>query len=372
MRIGIDAIHLSRSRKGASRFEHSLIKMLAKQSSEHSFVVFLDCEDESLNLPNCDSITYASFQKHNLLTWEQYQLPLAARRHKVHCLLTLADRLPMVYEGTIVTYLFEVPLYRHRLNRVTGSSTYQVASDMLSRLIFPWSLARSSRIAVASKATGLDLQTRYGVSNSQIEVVYSGVDDVFKPANDPVQVAQVREFYGAPGGYVLHFSTGDPRENTSVALAAFAQAQLPQATKMIIAGGDASSYTELIAEFDLTEQVISVDFQKGQALLEIYQAASGYLDPSLYEGFGFQALEAMACGVPVICSNTSSLPEVVGHAAMTYSPSDVMGFSRGLETIINRPDQALEMRKAGVAQSGLFSWERTVRQLIGVCEKASG
>ena len=372
--IGIDAIHVSRGNKGASRFERSVIETLARENYDHKFIVFLDCDSEVLRLPSCHNITYVSAPSHNLMSWEQLQLPSLARRYKVKCLLTLADRLPMIYQGAIVPYIFESPHYRHRLAIATGAGLYQRASDILTHLIFPGSLSRAAQLAVASESTCRDLQERYGISASKMEVVHAAADYAFRPAEAQDHLIRLRESIGAPEGYVLHFATEDPRDNTAVALASFAEARLPVSKKLVLAGGanlEGMGFTYLIDELGLNGRIIHIGFQLGQALVDLYQAADAYLDPSLYEGFGFQVLEAMACGVPVICSNTTSLPEVVGRAALTYLPNDVAGFSEGMEAVLNMPDEAAEMRKSGLAQAGLFSWKRTVNELVKLCEDNS-
>ena len=374
MRIGIDAIHVSRGHKGASRFERSIIKTIAEQKSEHEFIVFLDCDHVRLDLPTSGTITYVTARVCNLLCWEQFQLPLLAHRYQVHCLITLADRIPLIYRGDIVTYLFEIPDYRHRMSKVTGVTLYQRASDLLTRLMFPSSLSRAACIATASQFTNRDLQTQYGISSSKIKVVHADADDEFQPTHDQVHLDKVRRSYGAPDGYVLHLSTNDPRDNTPVALAAFSDARLPVSKKLLIAGGgglESTGLASLISELGLSDRIVLIGFQTGQSLVDLYQAADAYIDPSLYEGFGFQVLEAMACGVPVLCSNTTSLPEVVGTAAMTYPPSDARGFALGLEAVLSTGDQATGMRKAGLEQAQLFSWNRTVKQLVRICETIS-
>jgi glycosyltransferase involved in cell wall biosynthesis len=106
-------------------------------------------------------------------------------------------------------------------------------------------------------------------------------------------------------------------------------------------------------------------------LVDLYQAADVYIDPSLFEGFGLQVLEAMACGVPVVCSNTTSLPEIVGDAAITCDPNNVEAFATGLEVILNNPGQAPAMRAAGLRQATRFSWQRTTGELVQLCERAA-
>ena len=374
MRIGIDAIHISRNRKGVGRVERSIIRNLARMPHDHQYVVFLNSDHTSLRLKTSASVTYASARARNLLAWEQFQLPRLSRRYEVDCMLSLSDRIPWARDGNVLMYLFEIPDYRANMALAAGGvGVYQRASDFITRAQFPYSLKRVRHIAVASSSTGNDLRNHYHVPERKITVVPAAADSQFEPQLDPARRLKTRESYSASAGYVLHFATGDLRDNTAAALQAFARARIPSTTKMVLAGCASSVIDKLkddIIAMQLSERVLLVGYLDERELVELYQAASAYLDPSLYEGFGLQVLEAMACGVPVVCSNTTSLPEIVGDAAITCDPDDPAAFSAGLEAVLNHPDRLAIMRTAGIRQAGNFSWQRTTGELIRLCELA--
>ena len=108
-------------------------------------------------------------------------------------------------------------------------------------------------------------------------------------------------------------------------------------------------------------------FRTGDALADLYRGALAYVDPSLYEGFGLQAAEALACGTPVICSNVTSLPEVVGDAGILLDPHDVEGFAEAMRRLADDPD----LRRDLVAHAPRFTWERTARETLAACERAT-
>ncbi len=371
VRIGVDAIHLSRNRKGIGRVERSLIQTLVSHQLDHEIVVFLDRDPATLGLPTSAGIKFITRPTYNLLVWEHIQLPFLAQRHEVHCLLTLADRVGALTSMPVVMYLFETPDHRLCMNSRLGSNLYQGMSDAITRRLFPRSLKQAVRIVAASQATRLDLLAHYRVPESKIEVLHAAAEEIFKPSTDQTYLQLVRGRLGMSDGYVLHFSTGDPRDNSIVALKAFAHARLPASKKLALAGG--SQTFEVLAgvidELGIREKVIPISFLPDHELVELYQAADAYLDPSLYEGFGLQAVEAMACGVPVICSNTTALPEVVGDAALLYAPFDVAGFAKGIESVMNNSDQAETMRTHGLSQARQFSWDRTVARLLHICSE---
>lgn len=374
MRIGIDAIHISRNLKGIGRVERNIVETLAKAADSHEFVVFLDRDPSELGLPQGDSLSYSVHKSNSLVEWEQIRLNIAARKHKIDCLLTLSDRVPLLYSGRIVLYLFEIPARRRELaleNKVGGF--YQRASDNLTRFVFPTSIRRARIIAVPSKFTSDELQNTYGVSDRKIMTVPAAISRKFIPDNNSEHTKQVRKRYGASGGYVLHFSSGDPRDNTVTALRAFSLANISQHIKIILVGNgylDQDYFAKMISNMGLKERVIFAGYVSDSDLVDLYQAADIYMDPSLYEGFGLQVLEAMSCGTPVLCSNTTSLAEITGDAALTYKPTDIRGFADGIEYLTSNTAQAHLMRHAGILHASKYSWSKTVEQLVTLCEHA--
>ena len=373
-RIGIDAVHISKTHKGNARLERSIVTALARLHAAHEFVVFLDVPVHQLRLPDVPHIMYVTAPSTNLITWEQIVLPCVARRYATECLITFSDRIALWSPKRVVMYVAEIPDYRIHMNRVHNAGKYQRFSDLLTRLIFPISLRRSTHVCVPSHATMSDLVARYSVPPNKLTVVLEAASEQFQPATGETVNAAVRSRYNSAAGYVLHFSTGDPRENTFVALQAFAKANIPSSKKIVLPGSldrDIAPLMAMAKELNVHDRVHPLGSLPEAELIQLYQAADVYIDPSLYEGFGLQVVEAMACGVPVVCSNTTSLPEIVGDAAITCDPNDPVALAAGLEAVLNDSERAATMRAAGIRQAGRFSWQRTTRELVGVCEHAA-
>ena len=376
MRIGIDAVHISRNLKGIGRVERNIVETLAESTYPHEFIVFLDREPSEIGLPQSDSLSYSVNRSKSLIEWEQVRLNRAARQHKIDCLITLSDRLPLLYSGRIVLYLFEIPDRRRELALENGvGGFYQRTSDNLTRFVFPISMRRARLIAVPSQFTSNELQANYGILDRKITIIPAAVSSEFCPNDNNQHKEQVRKRYGAPEGYVLHFCSGDPRENTELALRAFALANISTNIKIILVGDgyvNQDELTDMIYYMQLEDRVISAGYVSDSDLVDLYQAADVYMDPSLYEGFGLQVLEAMSCGVPVLCSNTSSLAEIASDVALTYQPTDTEGFAHGIEYLISNPAQAEIIRDAGIRQASEYSWNTTVERLVTSCEYALG
>lgn len=363
-RIGLDAIHLSLNGTGVSRFEECFIQELAVHAAEHEFVVFVDAALPATRLPVAPHLTYVRVRKAQLLVWEQVQLPALARRYDLDLIQTCSDRLPVFSFRPVVMYTFEIPDYRHRSTR--HATAYQIVSDKLTERLFPNSIRKAARILVSSRSTYNDLVRRYSVPPDKMSIVYPGAARIFEPCQNPAKKQAVRAKLNAPDGYVLHFSSAqDPRDNTPVALRAFnASIRKLQHKKKLVIGGNCDLKSQglmsLVRELDLQDRLILPGFVQGRTLLELYWGADVYLDPSLYEGFGFQVLEAMACGIPVICSNATSLPEILGDAGIMADSTDVDGFSLAMARVLTEPGLAESMRTQGLARAALFSWSRTV------------
>ena len=371
MRIGIDGIHISRNMKGIGRVETSIVETLASHTFLHEFVVLTDKEHSQLGLPESDSISYYVDQCRTLLEWEQIRLPRAIRKLKIDCLITLADRIPHSSLCPIIMYLFEIPEIRRRLSIERGSAgRYQLFSDLFTKFVFPMSLKKSRYIAVSSEFTRKELTSNYQVDPSKISVVPAAISKRFFCSSiDQFHRSSMQHRFDASDGYVVSFSSGDVRENIEISLCAFAEANISKNIKMILVG---DVYPQnIINQLDLQDRVLSVGYVSDDELLDIYRGADAYLDASLYEGFGLQVLEAMACGVPELCSEIDSLLEIVGESALTYNCTDVVGFSKGLELVFNSNIQSKQMIDEGLRLASQYSWLDTVMNLIELCELSS-
>ncbi|HEU4792797.1 MAG TPA: glycosyltransferase family 1 protein, partial [Nitrolancea sp.] len=196
---------------------------------------------------------------------------------------------------------------------------------------------------------------------SKIRVIPNGVSNAFTPAS-LVTVAGVLRHYAVPQPYILTVGALQSRKNLETLFAAYRILRgkgLPH--RLVVTGRKAwktaGIFTSL-RQLGLEEDVILTGYVADDDLPALYSGASAFAFPSLYEGFGLPPLEAMACGTPVVTSNSSSLPEVVGDAGLTVDPSDVRGFAGALERLLT--DEALHetCRKRGLARAGRFTWDR--------------
>lgn len=373
--IGLDATSISVTGKGVSRYQHNLIKALAALDGRNSYYVFLDKKNILPDLPRQSNFNYIRIRLLNHIIWDQFQLPGILRKYNPDIYHTTSDTLPVLGKTKTVLYIFEIPDYRMNLmSACAGNSLYSRISYGYNKAFFPHSLSKASAIMTSSQSTKIDLVKEYAVKENKVEVLYPGISECFRAPGDDAAQRDTRRKYNAASGYILHISSADPRDNTVTAIRAFGKAcresEIPQ--KLIIAGNvdpEVSGLEKLILELNLKDRILFAGYFSESRTMEfaaLYQAADLYVDPSLYEGFGFQVAEALACGVPVIASNVTSLPEIIADAGITVDPMDVDGLTGAITRTLTDAGLRQSMRQMALERAKCFSWERTAIQTLKI------
>jgi glycosyltransferase involved in cell wall biosynthesis len=233
------------------------------------------------------------------------------------------------------------------------------------------SVQKARRVLAVSESTKKDLVRIYGISPHKIDTVHNGIDDSYQPL-PPDQVVAFRAERGLPDEFILFVGTLEPRKNVVTLIEAYAQLSGTRPPLMLV-GGRGWLYDEVFARveaLDLSEEVHFVGYVPADQLRWWYSAATLFVYPSLYEGFGLPPLEAMACGTPVITSLASSLPEVVGDAALLIEPSDDKALAATMTKALADADLRENMRAAGLIQAGKFSWQKTAAETVASYRQA--
>ncbi len=238
-------------------------------------------------------------------------------------------------------------------------------------------LKNAEQIIASSRSTKNDLIELLDIPKEKIDVVYLGVSKDFMVNKNVIKTNEIiAKYIPKETKYILSVSTLEPRKNLPVLIKAFSLLpnRLKQEYKIVLTGGKGWNNRELqdtIENYNLTDKVISTGFVPDRDLPYIYNRASVFAYPSLYEGFGLPPLEAMASGTPVVCSNKSSLPEVIGKAGILIDPTNEGELAHALEKVLTSRKISEQMIKRGLKQSKKFNWKKAAVETIAVFNQYS-
>lgn len=245
----------------------------------------------------------------------------------------------------------------------------------IARALLRHAATHAGRVATDSACTSADLQRLVGVSPERVEVVYPGVDERFRPCA-AAAVSAFRERLGLPRRFVLYVGLRRPHKNLPRLVRAFARyrARHPDDVQLVLWGRPDDRDAATLAAIAATGTVATVRCMHSsiadREMPLLYNAACGVVQPSLYEGFGLPALEAMACAVPVLAARGGALPEVVGDAALLVDPLDEVAMAEGLERLVGDGAERTERVERGLLRARRFDWTQAARQLRALYETA--
>jgi glycosyltransferase involved in cell wall biosynthesis len=236
-------------------------------------------------------------------------------------------------------------------------------------------LERADRIVAVSQATARDIAFHFPQAAAKVRVVYSGVDPEFVPGTRE-GIEATRAELGAPDGYLLYAGTVEPRKNVASILDAWEtlRADDPHLLPLVLVGPYGWGSEDLMRRIErlapLGVRVLGhVDRER---LVRLFQAATTFVYPSLYEGFGLPPAEALACGIPTIVSTSSSLPEVVGKAGLQVEASDPGELAAAIQKLLESPARREELRGRSLERAARFRWDRAAAEMEGIFAEAMG
>ncbi len=233
---------------------------------------------------------------------------------------------------------------------------------------------RSSRVLTVSEASKRDILRYFSVPESKIDVIPNAIDERFGETPSPDEVLRVRERYQLNDPFVLYAGNIKPHKNLERLIEAFHTLRRGglDTVKLLIIGDEISKYATLrraVHKYKLHKHVRFFGFVPDKTLAVLYRQAGVFVFPSLYEGFGLPPLEAMASGTPVITSNVSSLPEVVGDAALLIDPYQSDAIADAMRRVLTDQSLREDLRRRGLQRVKEFSWERSVRRVHAIYQE---
>jgi glycosyltransferase involved in cell wall biosynthesis len=260
----------------------------------------------------------------------------------------------------------------HDLIPLIYPKTRQSMVSMSYKFLFPRTLENADKIIAVSNSTKSDLIKYFNVSAEKIEVIHEAADERFKPLTDD-EVRKVKQKYHLDFPFILYVGGLTPYKNLITLVKAFYKLKIEGINhKLVIAGTKRWRYKELFDFIDhlhLQDDIIFTGYVPDEDLPSMYNAAELFIYPSLYEGFGLPPLEAMACGCPVIASNASSIPEVVGDAGILFDPYDVNKLADHIFEVLSDDLLRANLSKKGLDRAKQFTWDRCALETFKVYQK---
>jgi glycosyltransferase involved in cell wall biosynthesis len=362
MRIGVDTRITHYTRGGISNYTLRLLAALAALDADTDYCVLHSRKDRNPPLPGANFRPVACWTPaHHRL--ERWTLGMEAARLGLD-LLHSPDFIPPAfgYRRSVITVHDLNFLYYPRF--LTAESRRYYSGQI------EWAVRRADHILADSHATKADLVSMLNVEPEKVTVVHLAADPAYRPLAEE-EARRVSAKYGLEPGYLLFVGTLEPRKNLPGLLQAYRLLRDAGTTEapLVLVGGKGWLYDEIferIGTLVLTEHVRFLHDVPDADLPGLYSAAGVLTTPSFYEGFGLPALEAMACGTPVVVSDRASLPEVVGEAGLLVNADDPEDIAKALGRVLGDEALRVRMRERGLAQAARFTWDKAARETLAV------
>jgi glycosyltransferase involved in cell wall biosynthesis len=379
MRIGIDYTAAVNQYAGIGRYTRQLVQALLALDAEDQYTLLVaggrlawagvpasESPSHRLSLdiqgkPNARVVNLPLTERAWAILWHRLRLPLWVELFsgRLDIFHSPDFALPPVRRAPTLLTVHDLSFMR-----VPECSPPSLRAYLLR--VVPPSVRRADWVLADSDSTRNDVVELLGVDPDRVRVIYPGVDECFQRVQDTQALTDVRQRYRLPERFVLSVGTLQPRKNLTRLIEAYAQARLDAGVKLVIAGGTGWMYEGIfrrVEELKLQGRVCFAGYVADVDLPGLYTLADLFVFPSLYEGFGLPPLEAMACGTPVVTSNVSSLPEVVGDAGLMVDPRDVEALANAMAQVLGDPSMRSAMAQRGLAQARGFTWSRAAEEL---------
>jgi glycosyltransferase involved in cell wall biosynthesis len=376
MTVGIDVRVLTRgTRTGVEEYTINLLSRLLRLDKNINFKLFF-------NAFNKTRLNYDWVRLHNVALRE---MKIPNRFLFVSARYLNFPKIDKLLDGSDIFFnphFFSAPLSKYAKKAMTFHDlSFELHPEHFSWRKRIWQrllmnakkeALSAAKIIAVSESTKADLVDFYKIKPEKIKVIYSGVGEEFiKMSETECRLSNVTQKYHLPRRYVLYFGTIEPRKNIVGLIKAFEI--LKEKNKnfknlsLVISGGKGWLFKDIFEaskKSKYAKQIIFTGFVSPEDKVYLYNLAELFVYPSFFEGFGFPPLEAMACGVPTITSNTSSLPEIADEAAVMVDPYDVEELAWAMEEILSDPNLSKELSKRSLGRAKIFSWDKCARETL--------
>lgn len=367
MRIGLVTNMMDGQNAGIRRYTENLVKNLLLIDKKNKYYLIHSKKKsynfsgnyQEIRLPFFDSIP-------KKLITGAFLFEKICRDYKLDILHDLGQISPFFFKSKTkkILTIFDLSIYKYPKTFTWLTRTYSK--------FLPFVANKIDKIMTISKASKKDIVKYLKVNPRKVKVSYLGVEKHFRVICNPAELNRVKNKYQLPDKYILFVGTIEPRKNLVKLIKAFslvfARLNLMKLSLVIVGktGWLNQEIFQMPKNLGIENKVKFIGQAKDEDLPAIYNLAQVLVYPSLYEGFGLPVLEAMSCGCPVITSNISSLPEVVGKAGVLINPIDEKGLSKAIEKVLTKPIFSQNLIKKGLKQAKKFSWENGAKKTLKI------
>ena len=371
MRIAFDGTTLTPGRTGVGYYTEHLLQHLAREVE--------DTGDELVVISNKPIDTQAPLPRH-VRVHDGHRFPIRIGWMQLRAASALEALQPDVAHFTNGMIPVASPVATvvtvHDMSLRLYPNCHPVRRVLLNRPLMHVAIRQATSVVTVSNSARRDLLRLHGVGPERVAVVHEAASPVFRPIADRARLEDVRARYGLPERFMLYVGTIEPRKNLTRLMTAFAEArQRGIAQHLVCAGPYGWSSRDLaghIEQLGVRSAVHFTGYVPFEHLPAIYNLADFFAFPSLYEGFGLPVVEAMACGVAVLTSNTSSLVEIAGDAAETIDPTSTDAMAEAIFRLATDAELRRDRSARGLIRARGFSWTQTAREMLAVYHRAAG
>jgi len=373
MKIGIEGQRLYRSKKhGMDMVALELIRNLQQIDHTNEYVVFVKPDEDDQILQETDNFRIVKLHGGFYPMWEQVALPRAAKREGCDILHCTSNTAPVLTDIPLVVTLHDIIYMESSYSKIlSGSgSSYQKFGNVYRRMVVPKIMEKSRIIITVSHFERKRISEFFGMNGSdKLQAVYNGVSEHFRKVTNEEELSRVKKKYNLPDQFFFFLGNTDPKKNTKGTLKAYSEfvKQTGSDIRLVMLDYDKQELELLLDEignYGLISRITLTGYVVNTDLPAIYSQCNAFLYPSLRESFGIPILEAMACVVPVITSNTSSMPEVAGDAALIIDPFKPEEITNAMIRITTDTDLRKELTARGLKRATTFSWRSMAEKVL--------
>jgi len=376
VRVLIDTTGITRKKAGVGVYAKNLIDQLIPAHQLDLFLVVQDDDPDFHYDASLEHVTVLKMPSRWLrriplrILFEQTVLPFLIRKHQIDVVHSLHYSFPL--------FRFGVPsaVTIHDMTSLLMPEVHKGLRMHYHRFFIRRASRWADGLIFVSRSAKNDFITLVGEPRGISTVVYHGINAEFRPEYDELAITRSRNQYGLPSRYILYIGTVEPRKNLDRLAQAFAMVSksYPDITLVIagMMGWNQDHLPRLIEDLGLKNHVHFPGFIAERDKAPLIAGCMLFIYPSLYEGFGIPVLEALSCAAPTVTSNTSSLPEVAGDAALLVDPKDTSSLAGAMQAILSDPNLRDELRRKGPEQAMKFTWQRTAQGTTALYKALSG